>query len=120
MKTGPTDPRSTVLTQTKEATVVAFRRHTLLALDDSLYALQSQAPRLTRSAIHLFFIEIPSFILPRNFHVRVPSTMGRITGAPTNTASLTAVPFPTAGWGLVLGLAGLAALRRRASGGRPV
>jgi len=30
MKTGPAEPRSTVLTEAEEAMVVAFRRHTLL------------------------------------------------------------------------------------------
>ena len=34
MKTGPTEPRSTVLTEAEEAAIVAFRRHTLLPLDD--------------------------------------------------------------------------------------
>src|SRR3954464_12851073 len=37
---GPKEPRSTVLTADEEAIVVAFRRHTLLPLDDCLYALQ--------------------------------------------------------------------------------
>jgi IS30 family transposase len=32
--------------------VVAFRRHTLLPLDDGLYALQPSIPHLTRSALH--------------------------------------------------------------------
>ena len=32
--------------------VVAFRRHTLLPLDDCLYALQPSLPHLTRSALH--------------------------------------------------------------------
>ena len=32
--------------------VVAFRRHTLLPLDDCLYALQPAIPHLTRSALH--------------------------------------------------------------------
>ena len=32
--------------------VVAFRRHTLLPLDDCLYALQPTIPRLTRSSLH--------------------------------------------------------------------
>lgn len=32
--------------------VVAFRRHTLLPLDDCLYALQASIPHLTRSALH--------------------------------------------------------------------
>ena len=36
----------------KEAVVVAFRRHTLLPLDDCLYALQPTVPHLTRSSLH--------------------------------------------------------------------
>ena len=52
MKTGPSEPRSTVLTEAEEAMVVAFRRHTLLPLDDCLYALQPTIPHLTRSALH--------------------------------------------------------------------
>ena len=35
-----------------EAVIVAFRRHTLLPLDDCLYALQATIPRLTRSLLH--------------------------------------------------------------------
>jgi hypothetical protein len=35
-KTGATDPKSTVLTIEEEAVIVAFRRHTLLPLDDCL------------------------------------------------------------------------------------
>jgi transposase-like protein len=38
-KTGPREPRSTVLSEEDEAVIVAFRRHTLLPLDDCLYAL---------------------------------------------------------------------------------
>ena len=52
MKTGPKEPRSTVLTEAEEAAIVAFRRHTLLPLDDCLYALQPSIPYLTRSALH--------------------------------------------------------------------
>ena len=52
LKTGPKEPRSTVLSQAEEAMVVAFRRHTLLPLDDCLYALQPTIPHLTRSALH--------------------------------------------------------------------
>jgi len=51
-RTGPKDPRSTVLSSEDEAIVVAFRRHTLLPLDDCLYALQATLPRLTRSSLH--------------------------------------------------------------------
>jgi transposase-like protein len=49
---GPKQPRSTVLTKEEEALIVAFRKHTLLPLDDCLYALQAMLPRLTRSALH--------------------------------------------------------------------
>jgi hypothetical protein len=52
LKTGPKEPRSTVLTEAEEAMIVAFRRHTLLPLDDCLYALQPSIPHLTRSALH--------------------------------------------------------------------
>lgn len=51
-KTGPTEPSSTVLSEEEEAMVVAFRRHTLLPLDDCLYALQPTIPHLTRSSLH--------------------------------------------------------------------
>ena len=51
-KTGPTDPRSTVLSSSEEAVIVALRRHTLLPLDDCLYALQPSISHLTRSLLH--------------------------------------------------------------------
>jgi len=40
LPTGPREPRSTGLTVEEEAIIVAFRRHTLLPLDDCLYSLQ--------------------------------------------------------------------------------
>ncbi len=52
---GPRAPRSTVLSVEDEATCVAFRRHTLLPLDDCLYALQATVPHLTRSSLHRCF-----------------------------------------------------------------
>jgi hypothetical protein len=52
LKTGPKAPHSTTLSQAEEAAVIAFRRHTLLPLDDCLYALQPSMPHLTRSALH--------------------------------------------------------------------
>ncbi len=52
LPTGPREPRSTVLSIEEEAIVVAFRRHTLLPLDDCLYALQTTIPHLTRSSLH--------------------------------------------------------------------
>ncbi|GAA4355648.1 hypothetical protein GCM10023185_18680 [Hymenobacter saemangeumensis] len=45
-------PASTVLTAEQEAIAVAFRRHTLLALDDCLYALQATIPQLFRTGLH--------------------------------------------------------------------
>jgi len=55
MPMGPKQPRSTVLTPEEEAACVAFRKHTLLPLDDCLYALQATIPRLTRSSLHRLF-----------------------------------------------------------------
>jgi len=52
LPTGPREPKSTVLSVGDEAIVVAFRRHTLLPLDDCLYALQATIPHLTRSSLH--------------------------------------------------------------------
>jgi transposase InsO family protein len=51
-KTGPSEARSSVLSVEEEAAIVAFRRHTLLPLDDCLYALQPTIPHLTRSSLH--------------------------------------------------------------------
>ena len=48
----PKKAKSTVLSIEEEAIIVAFRRHTLLPLDDCLYALQPTIPHLTRSALH--------------------------------------------------------------------
>ena len=52
LPTGPKEPKSTVLSIEEEAIVVAFRRHTLLPLDDCLYALQATIPHLSRSSLH--------------------------------------------------------------------
>lgn len=52
LPTGPSEPKSTVLSVEEEAVIVAFRRHTLLPLDDCLYALQPSIPHLTRSSLH--------------------------------------------------------------------
>jgi len=52
LPTGPREPKSTVLSIGEEAIVIAFRRHTLLPLDDCLYALQPTIPHLTRSSLH--------------------------------------------------------------------
>src|SRR5436190_18594371 len=47
----PEQPASTVLSIEEEAIVIAFRRYTLLPLDDCLYALQATIPHLTRSIV---------------------------------------------------------------------
>ena len=65
---GPKEPRSTVLTREEEAIVVAFRRHTLLPLDDCLYGLQPTIPHLTRSSLHR--------CLQRHGIARLPDTDG--------------------------------------------
>ena len=49
---GPIEVRSTVLSVEEETMIVAFRRHTLLRLDDCLYALQSTIHNLSRSSLH--------------------------------------------------------------------
>ena len=68
LPTGPKEPRSTVLSAEEEAVVVAFRRHTLLPLDDCLYALQPTIPHLTRSSLHR--------CLQRNGISRLPQVEG--------------------------------------------
>ncbi len=52
LTTGPKNPRSSVLSPEDEAAIVAFRKRTLLPLDDFLYALQPSIPYLTRSSLH--------------------------------------------------------------------
>src|SRR4029077_8272086 len=52
LPTGPKEAKSSVLSVEDEAIVIAFRRHTLLPLDDCLYALQPTIPHLTRSSLH--------------------------------------------------------------------
>ena len=49
---GPKEVSSTVLSKEERALIVAFRKHTLLPLDDCLYALQESIPHLTRSSLH--------------------------------------------------------------------
>jgi len=49
---GPKQKQSTVLSVEEETLIVAFRKHTLLPLDDCLYTLQEAIPHLTRSALH--------------------------------------------------------------------
>ena len=71
LPTGPTNPKSTVLTIEEEAVIVAFRRHTLLPLDDCLYTLQPTIPHLTRSSLHR--------CLQRHGISRLPEVEGEMT-----------------------------------------
>src|SRR6201993_1114527 len=68
LPTGPSEPKSTVLSAGDEALIVAFRKHTLLPLDDCLYALQATVPHLTRSSLHR--------CLQRHGISRLPETQG--------------------------------------------
>lgn len=52
---GPKEPRSTVFSAEEEAACIALRQHTLLPLDDCLYALQDTIPHLTRSSLHRLY-----------------------------------------------------------------
>ncbi len=52
LPTGPKEPTSPALSIEQEAIIVAFRRQTLLPLDDCLYSLQATIPHLTRSSLH--------------------------------------------------------------------
>jgi hypothetical protein len=58
------EPKSTSLSLEDEAIIVAFRRHTLLPLDDCLYALQATIPHLTRSSLHRVFSAMASHGYP--------------------------------------------------------
>jgi IS30 family transposase len=71
MPMGPQEARSSVLTVEEEALCVAFRKHTLLPLDDCLYALQASLPHLTRSSLHRLF--------QRHDISRLPSAEGERT-----------------------------------------
>src|SRR6187200_2503831 len=68
VRMGPKAARSTVLSAEEEAIIVALRKHTLLPLDDCLYALQATIPHLTRSSLHR--------CLKRHGISRLPNTEG--------------------------------------------
>ena len=66
MPMGSKDPHSTVLTREEEAICVAFRKHSLLPLDDCLFALRDQIPHLSRSSLHRLFQRNGISKLPEN------------------------------------------------------
>jgi transposase-like protein len=74
MKTGPSEPRSTVLTATEKTMVVAFSRHTRLPPDDGLYALQ----RFHDDSHHQLRTHFASFLAAYNFDRRL-KTLGSLT-----------------------------------------
>lgn len=82
---GPKHARSTVLTLEEEAVIVAFRKHTLLPLDDCLYALQTSIPHLTRSSLHR--------CLQRHSISRLPDVDGEVKPKEIQTISYRLFPY---------------------------
>ena len=69
-RTGPTVPKSTVLTVEQEAIIVAFRKHTLLPLDDETQRLASLCQCLDRAfEAVILFKRLATQTLGRTFHV---------------------------------------------------
>ena len=65
---------STILSREEEALIVAFRKHTLLPLDDCLYSLQKTIPRLNRSNIYRCFKRHGIQKLPKTTNHQTTST----------------------------------------------
>ena len=81
---GPKDVHSTVLSVEEEALAVAFRKHTLLPLDDCLYP---GFPRwLLPIAEKSNTIGIPKAIPTRSCHDRLGSALDRVCLAMRNSA----------------------------------
>ncbi|MBL8639922.1 MAG: hypothetical protein JNK24_06155 [Alphaproteobacteria bacterium] len=55
-KSGPKNPRSTVLTPTEEQVICEFRRVTKLSIDDIFVSLRDRISRLTRCARSIILI----------------------------------------------------------------
>ena len=51
-KSGPTTPKSTVLSEIEEKIICEFRKITRFSLDDVFISLKDQMPKLTRSNLH--------------------------------------------------------------------
>jgi transposase InsO family protein len=73
LPSGP-QARNGKLTAEEEDIIVQFREHTLLPLDDCLYALQAQIPQLSRSSLHR--------CLQRHGISRLVATGGRTAALP--------------------------------------
>jgi hypothetical protein len=87
LPTGPKEPKSAVLTIEEEAIAVAFRRHTLLPLDDCLYALQPTIPHLTRSSLHRCLLRHGISRLPEVEGDKPDSANSRPTRSATSTST---------------------------------
>ncbi|MFW8646292.1 IS481 family transposase [Rhizobium beringeri] len=88
LPTGPKDPHSTILSLEEEAVIVAFRRHTLLPLDDCLYALQPTIPHLTRSSLHRCLQRHGISRLPEVKGDKEPKKSSKATRSATSTSIL--------------------------------
>ena len=92
LPTGPREPRSTVLSIEDEAIIVAFRRHTLLPLDDCLYALQATIPHLTRSSLHRCGCAMESAVCPRWRAANRPRRRSSATRSATSVSARRVTP----------------------------
>ena len=88
LPTGPKEPKSTVLSVEDEAIIVAFRRHTLLPLDDCLYVLQATLPHLTRSSLHRCLQRTASPVCRRSRATSRTSASSRPIQSATSTSTL--------------------------------
>ena len=64
-KMGPKKIKSTVLSESEEEAIVAFRKMTELPLDDVLYSLQETIPHLSRSSLHRCLKRHGCSVLPK-------------------------------------------------------
>src|SRR5262245_28776789 len=99
LPTGPKRATSTLLSIEEEAIIVAFRRHTLLSLDDCLYALQptsdtasadcrrSKAIGPRRKGSRLIRLAISTSTSPRSRPPKASSTSMSLSIAPASSRS---------------------------------
>lgn len=75
---GPHHPRARILSMEEEGTCIGFRTHTMLPLDDCLYALQLMMPHLTRSTLHRLYrrYEISQLPNSEDFDTGTPELSG--------------------------------------------
>jgi transposase-like protein len=69
-KMGPKKIRSTVLSESEEEAIVAFRKMTELPLDDVLYSLQDTIPHLSRSSLHRCLKRHGCSVIPKKLSAR--------------------------------------------------